>query len=100
MDRSGLVVVKGTLELLVHQTLDSTCELHGFAILGWIRKATRDELVLDEGALYPAPHRMERRGWLAVRGAYRTRVGEPSTTGSRTPGRVALVKQQETGLAT
>lgn len=65
MKGDGLDVVRGTLELLVLQTLDSAQELHGFAILEWIRKATCDELIVEEGALYPALHRMERRGWLS-----------------------------------
>jgi len=60
-----LAVVQGTLELLVLKTLDSGGPLHGFAILDFIRRATRDRLVVEEGALYPALHRMERRGWLA-----------------------------------
>jgi transcriptional regulator len=64
IEPDGLSVVKGTLELLVLQTLESAGELHGFAMLEWIRRSTRDELVVEEGALYPALHRMEQRGWL------------------------------------
>jgi PadR family transcriptional regulator PadR len=59
-----LAVVHGTLELLVLKTLASGDALHGFAILDFIRRVTEDQLVLEEGALYPALHRMERRGWL------------------------------------
>jgi len=59
-----LAVVQGTLELLVLKTLASGDALHGFAILDFIRRVTDDQLVLEEGALYPALHRMERRGWL------------------------------------
>jgi len=64
MTDSALTVVQGTLELLVLKTLASAGQLHGFAILDFIRRATDDQLVLEEGALYPALHRMERRGWL------------------------------------
>jgi PadR family transcriptional regulator len=64
MTASPLAVVQGTLELLVLKTLHSGGEQHGFAILDFIRRATDDQLVLEEGALYPALHRMERRGWL------------------------------------
>jgi len=39
--------------------------MHGFAILDWIRESTDDALLIEEGALYPALHRMEQRGWLA-----------------------------------
>jgi len=59
-----LAVLAGTLELLVLQTLAGGGERHGFEILDAIRAATEDELVIEEGALYPALHRMEERGWL------------------------------------
>lgn len=60
-----LTVVQGTLELLVLRTLDTTgVPMHGFSILDWIRKATDDELIVEDGALYPALRRMEARGWL------------------------------------
>jgi transcriptional regulator len=63
---SSLAVVQGTLELLVLKTLHSAGPLHGFAMLDFIRRATDDRLVIEEGALYPALHRMERRGWLSA----------------------------------
>lgn len=56
--------VQGTLELLVLKTLGSGSELHGFAILDWIQQATDDTIVVEDGALYHALHRMEGRGWL------------------------------------
>lgn len=59
-------VLAGTLEMLVMQTLSAGGELHGFEILDSIRRATSDALVVEEGALYPALHRMERRGWLSA----------------------------------
>lgn len=65
MDRPPLTVVQGTLDLLVLKTLAASGELHGFAILDFVRTATDEQLVIEEGALYPALHRMERRGWLA-----------------------------------
>lgn len=59
-----LSVVQGTLELLVLRTLASAEPMHGFAILDWIRSTTDDQLVVEDGALYPALRRMEERGWL------------------------------------
>lgn len=59
-----LSVVQGTLELLVLRTLASAEPMHGFAILDWIRSTTDDDLVVEDGALYPALRRMEERGWL------------------------------------
>lgn len=64
MGADGLQLLKGTLELLVLKTLAGNDEMHGFEILDWIRDTTDDELVVEEGALYPALHRMEKRGWL------------------------------------
>jgi transcriptional regulator len=65
MPAAPLTVVQGTLELLVLKTLAAGGEQHGFAILDFIRNATGERLVIEEGALYPALHRMEERGWLA-----------------------------------
>lgn len=63
--KNDLAVVQGTLELLVLRTLDTNpSPMHGFAILDWIRHATDDELIVEDGALYPALRRMEARGWL------------------------------------
>lgn len=62
-DRS-LGVVQGTLELLALKTLAAAGTLHGFAILEWIRDTTDDVLLVEDGALYPALRRMEKRGWL------------------------------------
>lgn len=60
----SLAVLQGTLELLVLKTLSGGRELHGFAILDWIRERTQDDLVVEDGALYHALRRMEERGWL------------------------------------
>ena len=60
----SLRVVQGTLELLVLRTLAAQSPIHGFAILDWIRDATDEVLIVEDGALYPALRRMEKRGWL------------------------------------
>jgi PadR family transcriptional regulator PadR len=62
--KGGLTVVQGTLELLVLTTLAAQSPLHGFEILDWIRRTTDEELLVEDGALYPALRRMEKRGWL------------------------------------
>jgi len=38
--------------------------MHGFAILEWIHQSTDDALIVEDGALYHALHRMERRRWV------------------------------------
>jgi transcriptional regulator len=64
MARRTLNVIQGTLELLALKTLGAQRELHGFEILDWIRSSTGEELVVEDGALYHALHRMEARGWV------------------------------------
>ncbi len=58
---SGLL--QGTLELLVLKTL-SWGPMHGYGIASWIESATGDVLRVEEGSLYPALYRMERKGWI------------------------------------
>ncbi|HEU5208665.1 MAG TPA: PadR family transcriptional regulator [Longimicrobiales bacterium] len=62
----GVDVVPGTLELLLLKTLSRGDMMHGFAILQWLRRVTRGDLVVEEGALYPALHRLERRRLLSA----------------------------------
>ena len=64
MPKKKLGVIQGTLELLVLKTLGGSAEMHGFEILDWIRNNTDGQLEIEEGALYPALHRMQKRGWL------------------------------------
>jgi transcriptional regulator len=53
----------GTLDMLVLKTL-SRGEMHGYAIAQFIQAASADVLKVEEGALYPALHRLEVRGLL------------------------------------
>ena len=61
--REELDLLRGTLDLLILKTL-SWGPMHGLAVLRWIEQATHDRLQIEEGALYPALHRMEQKGWL------------------------------------
>src|SRR5215204_2626984 len=61
---AGSDLYTGTLELLILKAV-SWGPRHGYAIGRWIRETTRDTLVVQEGALYPALHRLERRGLLS-----------------------------------
>jgi PadR family transcriptional regulator PadR len=54
---------RGTLEMLVLKSLDAG-PLHGYAIAVLLERRSGDLLTLEEGSLYPALYRMERRGWL------------------------------------
>lgn len=53
--------LSGTLDLLILRALDG-CPLHGYAIGKWIRATSEGTLEVEEGALYPALHRLERKG--------------------------------------
>ena len=54
-------LLQGTLDLLVLQALNRGQALHGYAVSGWIHDRSGDALLVEEGALYPALHRLERR---------------------------------------
>lgn len=60
---AGSDLFTGTLDLLILKAL-TWGPRHGYAIGRWIRETTADVLVVQEGALYPALHRLERKGWL------------------------------------
>src|ERR1700722_18541948 len=55
--------VPGTLDMLVLKTLIRG-PLHGYAIAEFIQSTSEDVLRVEEGALYPALHRLESRGLL------------------------------------
>ena len=57
-------LVPGTLDMLVMKAVSAE-RLHGFGIARWIERVTGDRLTVEEGALYPALHRLEKRGWLS-----------------------------------
>jgi transcriptional regulator len=58
-----LDVIRGTLDLLILKSL-SWGPMHGLAVLRWIEQGSQRRLQIEEGALYPALHRMEQKGWL------------------------------------
>jgi transcriptional regulator len=61
-DRSTSVdLLQGTLAALILKAL-SWGPLHGYGIARWIEQVTDDELLVEEGSLYPALHRLQARG--------------------------------------
>jgi PadR family transcriptional regulator, regulatory protein PadR len=58
-----LDLLQGTLDVLILKTL-TWGPMHGYAVAGAIRERTDDVILVEEGALYPALHRLERRGWV------------------------------------
>jgi transcriptional regulator len=53
----------GTLDALILKTLTGGPR-HGYAIAKFIEEASGETVVVEEGSLYPALYRMERRGWI------------------------------------
>ena len=58
-------LIQGTLNVLILRTL-AWGPANGYAIAQWVRELTGGDIELEEGALYPALHRMEHRGWVTA----------------------------------
>ena len=61
MAERSLELLKGTLDVLILKTL-STGPLHGYGVSRWLRETTGDDFQVEEGALYPALRRLEKKG--------------------------------------
>ena len=57
-------LLQGTLDLLILKAL-ATGSMHGYGVAEWIHESSQDVLRVEEGALYPALHRLELRGLLS-----------------------------------
>jgi transcriptional regulator len=57
---TGIEVLRGSLDVLILKAL-SFGPAHGYTVSRWIRSVTDEALQIEEGALYPALHRLERR---------------------------------------
>ena len=58
-------LLQGTLDLLILKTV-SNGPIHGYGIGLRIRQVSKKVLNVQQGSLYPALHRLEKRGWLAA----------------------------------
>lgn len=63
LEQEKAELLQGTLDMLVLKTLTMGA-MHGYAIARRIQQASNGVLLVEEGSLYPALHRMERRGWI------------------------------------
>ncbi len=59
-------LVQGTLDLLILKTI-ALEPLHGWGIAQRIRQVSGEVLQVNQGALYPALHRLEQNGWIKAR---------------------------------
>ena len=62
---NDIELIQGTLNVLILRTL-AWGPANGYAIAQWVLELTGGDIELEEGALYPALHRMEHRGWIAA----------------------------------
>ena len=66
MGEQGIDLPQGTLDLLILRTLALGAQ-HGWAISERIQQVSSKVLQVRQGSLYPALHRLERRGWIKAR---------------------------------
>lgn len=56
--------LQGALDLLILKSLSQLGSMHGYGIVMHIRRVSDDLLIVEEGSLYPALHRMELSKWV------------------------------------
>jgi transcriptional regulator len=66
MDTQRIDLPQGTLDLLILRTL-ALAPQHGWGISERVQQMSSDVLRIQQGSLYPALHRLERRGWVKAR---------------------------------
>lgn len=66
MSQKRIELPQGTLDLLILKTLELQ-PLHGWAISERLQQVSTDALQIGQGSLYPALHRLERRGWIKAK---------------------------------
>src|ERR1700694_906738 len=66
MAESKLDLLKGTLDLMVLQTLAAMGPQHGYGIARRIERVSDDEILLNQGTIYASLVRLQQRGWLSA----------------------------------
>ena len=65
MDANKSDLLQGTLDMLILKIV-ALGPIHGYAIAHRIRQISKEVLQVQQGSLYPALHRLEKRGWLSA----------------------------------
>lgn len=68
LDRDG-GLLRGTLDVLILKSL-TWGPRHGYAVAEWIKMITDGDVLVEEGPLYTALHRLEEKGWLVAEWGY------------------------------
>jgi PadR family transcriptional regulator PadR len=63
MADESVEILKGAMDVLILKAL-SWGPMHGYGVSSWIRSVTEEAFNIQEGALYPALHRLERKRWI------------------------------------
>ena len=93
-DPERIALPQGALELLILRTL-ARGDSHGYAIAQAVQRASKDALGVEEGSLYPALHRLERRGWARSRWGLTDSGRRAKFYGLSAAGRKRLASEQK-----
>src|SRR5437763_14742861 len=87
-------LLQGTLDMLVLKALARGAK-HGYGVAEWMHESSNDVLHVEEGALYPALHRLELRGWLSAESGTWANNGRAKYYAPTPAGRKRLAEQRE-----
>jgi len=60
-------LIRGTLQTIILQLLKNNGEMYGYEITQRVKQLSDGKILVTEGALYPALHKLEAEGWLTTR---------------------------------
>src|SRR5947208_13822892 len=66
MAKTKLHLLKGTLDVMVLQTLAAMGSLHGYGIARRIEQISGDQVLLNQGTIYASLVRLQHRGWISA----------------------------------
>ena len=86
-------LLRGTLDVLILKAL-TWGPRHGYAVADWIKTITDGDLLVEEGPLYTALHRLEKNGWLEAEWGYSENNRRAKYYGLTARGRRQLAEEQ------
>jgi transcriptional regulator len=87
-------LIQGTLDLLILKTL-ALEPRHGWAIGKRIQQMSKDVLLINQGSLYPALHRLEQQGWIKAQAGVTDTGREAKFYALTAAGRKQLARELE-----